>query len=101
MNSRLMSGIAFAAGVLACGTSFAQIGPMRAPMAPRAIEMHMEQKRTLEQREAIEAKAAAAPSPETTAPKKTSTKKSKKAKSSPAATAPSAMSIQPVNSATR
>lgn len=101
MNSRLMPGIAFVAGVLACGTGFAQMGPMRAPTAPRAIEMHMEQKRTLEQREAIEAKAVAAPSPEPTAPKKTSTKKPKKTKSPPALAAPSVMSIQPVNSATR
>lgn len=89
MKSRLTRGVALAAGLLACGAGFAQTGPMRAPMAPRAIEMHLEQKRTLEQREAIEAKAAAAPSAETTAPKKASTKKPKKARSQSSATAES------------
>ena len=101
MNLRLMSGIVFVAGLLAFGTSSAQMGPMRTPTVPQAIEMHMEQKRTLEQREAIEAKAAAASSPETTAPKNTSGKKLKKAKRPSAVVAPSAMSSQPVNSATR
>lgn len=100
MKSSLTWGYIFAAGVLACGTSFAQMGPMRAPMAPRAIEMHMEQKRTLEQREAIEAKATAAPAPETSATKKTLTKKSKKTKSPPAVAAPSVVPGQPVKSVT-
>jgi hypothetical protein len=59
MNPRWMSGIVLAAGLLTCGASFAQMGPMRAPMVPQAIGTHLEQKRTLEQREAIEAKAAA------------------------------------------
>jgi hypothetical protein len=101
MNPRWMSGIVLAAGLLTCGASFAQMGPMRAPMVPQAIGTHLEQKRTLEQREAIEAKAAAAPSPETTAPKKTSMKKSKKVKNPPAAVAPSAISIPSVKSVTR
>jgi len=81
MNLRLMSGIVFVAGLLTCGASFAQMGPMRAPTVPQAIEMHMEQKRTLEQREAIEAKAAAAePASVPPAPKKLTAKKAKKAK---------------------
>lgn len=93
MKSRLMRGVAFAAGLLTFGASFAQMGPMRAPMVPQAIGTHMEQKRTLEQREAIEAKAAAAPSPETAAPKKTSTKKLKKVRGQPSAKAESRKAV--------
>ena len=52
-NMRLKSGIAFAAGLFACGTCFAQPGGMSVPMLPQAIGTHMEQKRTLEQREAM------------------------------------------------
>jgi hypothetical protein len=86
MKSRLTQSCTFAAGLLASGASFAQMGPMRAPTVPQAIEMHMEQKRTLEQREAIEAKAAAAePASVPPAPKKRTAKKAKKTQSPPAA----------------
>lgn len=86
MKSSLTRSFTFAAGLLACGASFAQMGPMRAPMVPRAIEMHMEQKRTLEQREAIEARAATAePSSTPPAPKKRTAKKAKKAQGQTAA----------------
>ncbi len=93
MKSRLIRGVAFAGGLLTFGASFAQMGPMRAPRVPQAIGTHMEQKRTLEQREAIEAKAAAAPPPETTAPKKTSTKKLKKARGQSSAKAESRKAV--------
>jgi hypothetical protein len=86
MKLRLTQSCAFASGLLICGASFAQMGPMRAPMVPQAIEMHMEQRRTLEQREAIEAKAAAAePASVKPAPKKRTAKKAKKAQIQPAA----------------
>jgi len=85
MKSSLTRSFTFGAGLLTCGASFAQMGPMRAPMVPQAIEMHMEQKRALEQREAIEAKAAAAePASVPPAPKKRAAKKAKKAQSQPA-----------------
>ena len=82
MKSRLMRGVALATGLLIFGAALAQMGPMRAPMVPQAIEMHMEQKRTLEQREAIEAKATTTePAPTQAVPKKRIANKSKKAKS--------------------
>lgn len=85
MKSSLTQGVAFAAGLLTCGASFAQTGPIRAPMMPQAIGTHMEQKRTLEQREAIDAGAtAAAPSSAQPAPKKRVAKKAKKAPGQPA-----------------
>lgn len=46
----------FAAGLLSSFQAMAQQSPMQVPMAPRAIESHLEQKRTQEQREAIEGK---------------------------------------------
>jgi hypothetical protein len=60
---------------------------MRVPVAPQAIDTHMQQKRTLEQRETIDAKTAAPELPQTqTLPKKPVVKKLKKAKNQPAAT---------------
>lgn len=55
MNSVRIRGAACAAGLMICMPALAQPGPMRAPVLPQAIEMHMQQTRTLEQREAIEA----------------------------------------------
>lgn len=46
----------FAACLLSASQAIAQQPPMQVPMAPQAIESQMQQKRTLEQREAIEAK---------------------------------------------
>lgn len=77
MKPSLMSGVALAAGLLSCA-SFAQPGAMRAPVLPQAIETHLQQQRTLEQREAIEAKAAT-PEPTQPAPKKPAAKKARKA----------------------
>lgn len=57
MKPGLKSGVALATGLLTCCASFAQPGAMRAPVQPQAIEMHMQQKLTLEQREAIDVKA--------------------------------------------
>ena len=86
MKSNLMSSVACAAGLLICCTSHAQPGGMRAPMVPQAIDTHMQQKRTLEQREAIEAKAAVAePASQPAAAKKPAVKKAKKKAQRPAA----------------
>lgn len=80
MKSSLMPGAAFAVGLLSCVASYAQPGPMQIPMVPRAIEMHMQQTRTLEQREAMEAaKATTEPAPASPAPKKRPARKSTKA----------------------
>ena len=46
------------AGLMTSLPALAQSGPMRAPMLPQAIEMQMQQRRTLEQREAIDAQKA-------------------------------------------
>jgi hypothetical protein len=81
MKSGLMSGVALATGLLSCITSFAQPGAMRVPMVPQAIETHMQQKRTLEQREAIGEKAAMPKAQQPSSPKLPAVKKSKKAKS--------------------
>lgn len=62
MKTNVIVTAVLAAGLLNSVPAGAQSGVMRAPAAsqavPRAIEMHMQQKRTLEQREASEAKAA-------------------------------------------
>lgn len=56
MKSVFTWGPVFAAGLLSSFQAIAQQPPMQVPMVPQAIETHMQQKRTLEQREAIEAK---------------------------------------------
>ncbi|MDK9703413.1 MAG: hypothetical protein OEL20_09750 [Sulfuritalea sp.] len=85
MKANLMAAVAFFAGLPACFPAAAQ--PMQPPMLPQAIGTHMQQQRTLEQREAIEAKSAApAPAFDQSAPtKKRNAKKAKKAKAKPAA----------------
>lgn len=89
MKPSLPPSAAFAAGLLICCASHAQPGAMRAPALPQAIETHLQQQRTLEQREAIEAKAAASvPAPAQPAPKKPAAKKSKKTQSRQPATEP-------------
>jgi hypothetical protein len=65
---------------------FAQSGPMRPPMLPQAIDMHMQQSRTLQQREAMEAQKADPQAAPQTAPKTAVTKKSKKKAAKPAVT---------------
>lgn len=87
MKSSLIAGVVLAMGATGCFTAQAQSGSMRVPMVPQAIEMHMQQKRTLEQREAIEAKATAAErSPEQSSPENPATKKAKRKRSKPPAT---------------
>lgn len=82
MKPKLMPGVALATGLLSCFASFAQPGAMRAPVLPQAIETHLQQQRTLEQREAIEAKVVAPdPAPTQPALKKPAAKKAKKAQS--------------------
>ena len=58
MKSVRIRNAACAAGLMVALPALAQPGPMRAPMLPQAIEMQMQQRRTLEQREAIEAQKA-------------------------------------------
>jgi len=56
MKAVLIWGTVFATGFLSSFQAIAQQPPMQVPAAPQAIEMHLQQQRTLQQREAIEAK---------------------------------------------
>lgn len=56
MKSVLTWRTVYAVGLLSSFQAMAQQPPMQVPMAPQAIESQMQQRRTLEQREAIEAK---------------------------------------------
>ncbi|MCX7171305.1 MAG: hypothetical protein NTY41_13740 [Proteobacteria bacterium] len=55
MKSVFTWGTVFAACLLSSFQVIAQSPPMQVPMAPQAIEAQMQQRRTLKQREAIEA----------------------------------------------
>lgn len=61
MKSKVFLSVALAAGVLSFAAD-AQQSFIRPPMVPQAIEMHLQQTRTLEQREAIVEKKVVAPS---------------------------------------
>lgn len=56
MKSVRTWGAALTAALLSAFPAIAQQPPMQVPMAPQAIEAQMQQRRTLEQRQAIEAK---------------------------------------------
>jgi hypothetical protein len=66
--------------------SLAQPGGMRPPMLPQAIDMHMQQSRTLQQRKAMDAQKADLQAAPQTEPKKAAAKKSKEKAAKPAAT---------------
>lgn len=80
MKSSQAPRIALAAGLSVCLGCLAQPGPMRAPTMPQAIETQLQQQRTLQQREAIDAAAASAPPvQDPPAPKKAVVRKATKA----------------------
>jgi hypothetical protein len=58
MKSSLLANVVLVTAFSSCFASFAQPGAMPARMVP-AIQQHLQQKRTLEQREAIDRKTGA------------------------------------------